>query len=120
MAPTGALASKTGSWEKSFERMRSSAAATVAGQYDQYRDPLTVLAAATAALPDSTYLTEFTLHGDHATLVGLSPSAARLIEILAKTPPFRDPTFGAPVVRPRGKTLELFTINATVAPTGRK
>ena len=105
--------------KRDVERL-SSAAATVAGQYDQYRDPIAVLASVTAALPDSTYLTEFTLHGDRATLVGLSPSAARLIEILVKTPPFRDPTFGAPVVRPRGKTLELFTINATVAPTSRK
>jgi general secretion pathway protein L len=98
----------------------SKAASTVADQYERMRDPLQVLAAATRALPDSTFLTEFTIRGDRATLVGLSSSAARLIETLAKTPPFRDPAFGAPVVRPNGKALELFTINATLAPTTRR
>lgn len=81
------------------------------------RDPLQVLAAATQALPDSTYLTEFSLRGEQATMVGLSPSAANLIPALSAGASFRDPTFGAPVVRPEGGKMELFTIKVQLAPT---
>ena len=81
------------------------------------RDPLQVLAAATRALPDSTYLTDFSLRGDQATMVGLSPSAANLIAVLSVAPPFRDPAFSAPVLRPDGGRIELFTIKTQLDPT---
>jgi general secretion pathway protein L len=87
------------------------------GERGRVRDPLTVLAAATNAVPDGSYLMEFSLHGERAMLVGLSPSSAELIPALAATKPFRDPTFGAPVVRPDGSKLELFTIGAALAVT---
>ena len=76
------------------------------------RDPLVVMAALTNALPDDTYLTEFSLRTERATMVGLSPSAATLIPALAAARPLENPTFGAPVVRPDGNKLELFTIHA--------
>lgn len=83
-------------------------------------DPLTVLAAATRAIPNDAYLTEISLHGDHVTLVGFSPSAADLIGVLSAAKPLRDATFGAPVVRPDGNKLELFSINANLtAPEAR-
>src|SRR5258708_3878076 len=77
-------------------------------------DPLVVMAAATNALPDDSYLTEFSLHGERVTLVGLSPSAANLIGVLSAARPLQDATFGAPVVRPDGNKLELFTIKANL------
>ncbi len=77
-------------------------------------DPLAVMAAATRAIPNDTYLTEFALRGERVTLVGLSPAAASLIGVLSAAKPLRDPTFGAPVVRPDGNKLELFTISATL------
>ncbi len=92
----------------------TSAARFLASERSRVRNPLMVMAAATRALPASSYLTEFSLRGDHAVLVGLSPSAANLIPALASTKPFRDATFGAPVVRPDGNKLELFTINAAL------
>jgi general secretion pathway protein L len=81
------------------------------------RDALHVLAAATQALPDNTYLTEFSLRSEQARLVGFSPSAANLIKVLAETAPFRDPTFGAPVVHPDNGKLEMFTIRVMLDPT---
>lgn len=89
----------------------------IAMERARVRDPLQVLAAATQALPDSTYVTEFSLRGEQATMVGLSPSAANLIPVLSAGAPFRDPTFGAPVVRPEGGKMELFTIKVQLDPT---
>lgn len=93
--------------EKFFARERS-----------RVREPLAVLAAVTRALPDDTYLTEFALRGERAILVGMSPAAANLIAPISAAAPLQDATFGAPVVRPDGNKLELFTINATVAAGG--
>ncbi|MBV8536355.1 MAG: pilus assembly protein PilM [Alphaproteobacteria bacterium] len=88
--------------------------AFLARERARVHDPLAVMAAATRAIPNDTYLTEFALRGERVTLVGLSPSAAGLIGVLSAAKPLRDPTFGAPVVRPDGNKLELFTINATL------
>lgn len=95
----------------------SEAQRLIAAERARVRDPLQVLAAATQALPDSTYLTEFSLRGEQATMVGLSPSAANLIAVLSAAPPFRDPAFAAPVVRPEGGKMELFTIRTQLDPT---
>lgn len=79
-------------------------------------DPLQVLAAATETLPDNTYLTEFSLRGEQATLTGQSPAAADLIAALTRNAAFRNPTFGAPVVKSEGSKLELFTIRVQLQP----
>jgi general secretion pathway protein L len=103
--------------KKEIDRL-SSAANFITAARSRVRDPLAVMAAATDAIPNDTYLTEFSLHGDKITLVGLSPAAANLIATLSAVPPFHDPAFGAPVVRPEGTKLELFTINSALAPMG--
>lgn len=110
-------AATTLAMKKEIERL-SRADNFFAAERLRVRDPLVVTAAATRTLPNDTYLTELSLHGDRMTVVGLSPSAAGLIAALSATKPFRDPAFGAPVVRPEGNKLELFTINANLEPTG--
>lgn len=62
-------------------------------------DPLSLLAALTAVLPEDTYLTDLSLKGWHLSMVGQSAGATRLIGILAADGRFSDPSFNAPVTR---------------------
>jgi general secretion pathway protein L len=91
-----------------------------AGFIDNERDkagrPLVVLAAATRALPDDTYLTEMELRQRKVTLSGRSAAASRLIGALAGDGEFKNPVFTAPVTRLEALRAELFTINAEVGP----
>ena len=77
--------------------------------------PLRALAAVTAALPDDTYLTSFTMRERRMSLSGRSAGAARLISALSADPDLRDPAFDAPVTR-AGDKLDLFSIRVTLAP----
>lgn len=78
---------------------------------------LQVLQAATNALPDDTWLTEFTLRGAQLTLTGQSPTAAGIIGRLSAAPPLRDPAFTAPIVRREGSAApEQFTVLVSTAP----
>lgn len=78
---------------------------------------LRVLQATTHALPDDTWLTEFTLRGAQLTLTGQSPSAAGIIGRLSAAPPLRDPAFTAPIVRREGSAApEQFTVLLSTAP----
>lgn len=81
----------------------------------QNRDALTVLALLTKTLPDDTHLTAFSYRNGKLILSGVSPSAATLIPLLSKTPPFRDPTFASPVVENADDGLETFTITVSMA-----
>lgn len=80
--------------------------------------PLGILAAATEVIPDTTYLTDFSLRGDKLSLTGESPAAAQLIGLLAQTPPFKDPSFTSPVVRNEAGSRETFTIAVSVGRGG--
>lgn len=78
-------------------------------------DALSTMAALTRILPDDTYLTSLTLHDVKLTILGLSPSAANLIGLLAKASAFTQPTFTSPVLQNQGGSLEAFTIAVTLA-----
>lgn len=76
---------------------------------------LATLATVTRALPDDSYLTALSLHGDKLTMSGLSPAAADVVGVLARSPAFREPAFDSPVVESKNGDLEIFTISATLA-----
>lgn len=79
-------------------------------------DTLQMLAALTTALPDGTFLTDFTLKSGDLTIDGQSSNAARLIGVLAAAPGFHNPTFSAPVTRAVNGQADLFSIHTTMAP----
>jgi general secretion pathway protein L len=79
---------------------------------------LAALAATTRLLPDDSHLTALSLHAGRITITGLSPSAAHIVDLLAKSPDFREPAFDAAVVRNEQGGLETFTISATLTGAG--
>lgn len=103
--------------KKEIEQL-SRAANFLAEERARVANPLAILAAATRAIPDDSYVVELVLRDNRLTIVGSSHSAADLIGRLAATKPFRDPVFAAPVVRRDAGKLELFTISASVAADG--
>jgi general secretion pathway protein L len=93
----------------------ASGADLFAAELARVGNPLRALAAVTAALPDDTYLTAFSLRERKLSLVGRSAAAPRLIGALSADPTLRDPAFDAPVTRV-GDKAELFSIRAELAP----
>jgi general secretion pathway protein L len=81
-----------------------------------FADPLRVLADLTEALPDDTFISDFSLKGHKLTVAGQSSSATRLIGTLATNTLFHDPSFASPVTRlgPDSGALEVFSITAEV------
>ena len=69
-----------------------------------------MLAAITDALPDDTYLSDFTLHHREISLMGQSRDAAALIQRLSDNSVVRDPGFSAPVTRDPGTGVDNFSI----------
>jgi general secretion pathway protein L len=101
--PADRLAKVTASLKKTRERNAST---------------LATLATATKSLPDETYLTVFSLRSGRLTMSGLSPSAAKLVGLLARTPAFREPALDSPVVENGSEGLETFSISVNVPPDG--
>jgi len=79
-------------------------------------DALRTMAALTAALPDGTSITDFSLKSGELTMDGASTDAARLIAVLAAVPGFQNPRFVAPVTRATSGQTDLFSIQLTVTP----
>jgi len=79
-------------------------------------DALAALAAATAVLPDDTYLTDLTLRQRRMVMNGRSAAAARLIGLLSADPALHEPAFLAPVTRSDTGRADLFSIRAELAP----
>jgi general secretion pathway protein L len=77
---------------------------------------LSILAAATHALPDDTYLTSIGAHDGRVTLAGYSQSAASLIGLLEKSPSFREPAFDSPLTQDQDSDEEKFTLSMSLAP----
>lgn len=103
--------------KKEIEQL-SKAANFLVEEHARVANPIGTLASVTQAIPDDSYLTEFVLRNNRLTIVGYSPSAADLIGRLAAIKLLRDPSFTAPVTRPGGSKLELFTISASIAADG--
>jgi general secretion pathway protein L len=79
---------------------------------------LNALAATTRLVPDDSHLTALSLRASRLTVTGVSPSAAKLVDLLAQSKEFREPAFDSPVVQDDTGSLEAFTISATLAPAG--
>jgi general secretion pathway protein L len=89
--------------------------ANAIAQEEHAGDALNVLATLTAALPDDTWLSDFTLKSGDLSFDGQSANAARLIGLLSAVPGLRDPSFTAPVTRSADGKADLFSIHATVS-----
>ena len=94
----------------------STGAETFAAESERSGSALRALAAVTRALPDDSYLTEFTLRDRKLTLTGRSDGAVRLIGLLSSQPGLANPAFAAPVFRSIGDHGDQFTISADLAP----
>lgn len=68
----------------------------------------------TRTLPDTAWITDFSLNGDSLSFSGFATSAAGLISTLTSSPLFADPSFTSPVVRVPGQTGERFAIKLSV------
>jgi general secretion pathway protein L len=99
------------------DRLAQATAALKKGR-EQHGSALAALAAATQSLPDGTYLTAFRLRAGRLSLSGLSPSSAKLVGLLARTPTFREPAFDSPVVESASEGLETFSISLNIPPRG--
>lgn len=94
----------------------SSSINVVARERARVGDPLAVLAALTAALPENTYLTELSLRHLKLDIAGQSTAAAPLLSALSANPALRDVAFSAPVTRDSTHHTDLFSIKALVEP----
>ncbi len=73
----------------------------------------------TKAVPDHSWLTEFTLSGSRILITGSSANAAKLITALEQTAAFNDVRFTAATTRDRNSNRERFAIGAEVVFSGR-
>jgi general secretion pathway protein L len=85
-------------------------------EYARLGDAMQAIAVVTEALPDDTYLTDFTLNERKLTLAGQSAAAAKLIATLSATTTIRNPAFAAPVTRAENGSADAFSIRADFAP----
>ncbi|MBB2205319.1 PilN domain-containing protein [Gluconacetobacter takamatsuzukensis] len=86
----------------------------IAATRRQWGDPMAVLAATTQMLPDTSFLTDLSLRQGQLIISGQSPEATGLIQVLSRTPMFRNPAFVAPVTRVTGQNASVFSIRADV------
>jgi general secretion pathway protein L len=91
----------------------SSAATLIATEHNRVGDPLAVLSAVTAALPDDTFLTDLTIRAGKLEITGQSKAAARLIGALAASPIVKDPAFVASVTHAENGS-DAFSIRAGI------
>jgi len=97
---------------------RRMAALAFMGQGHHGDSALGILASATKALPDDSYLTSFSVRDGQVTMAGSSEAAAKLIGALAASRAFQDPVFDAAVVQGEGDDQERFTISARLGRAG--
>jgi general secretion pathway protein L len=88
----------------------------IANERKRVGDALALLAVITDALPDDTYLTEFSLHQRKLALSGESGAAAKVIVALSAEPALRKPEFAAPVTRAPVGARDTFSVKAEVEP----
>jgi general secretion pathway protein L len=75
---------------------------------------LDILRAITDALPDDTWVSEFSLNANQVRLAGFSASASALPERLAPVPLFEHPQFRAAITPQPGKNVEHFDLGLAV------
>ncbi len=79
---------------------------------------LATLAAVTRALPDNSFLTALSLHGNRLAMTGSSEEAAKLIAALSRSAAIRAPNFDSSIVTESDGGLESFTISAALESAG--
>ncbi|MFW7269012.1 PilN domain-containing protein [Gluconacetobacter sp. Hr-1-5] len=93
---------------------RQAGETVIAATRRQWGDPMAVLAATTQMLPDNSFLTDLSLRQGQLIISGQSPEATGLIQVLSRTPVFRNPAFVAPVTRITGRNTSAFSIRVDV------
>lgn len=68
-------------------------------------------------LPDDTWLTNLSYKDGKVELQGFSPAASQLIELIERTPLFKNAAFVSPITQDRVQNLERFQIGADVVIT---
>jgi len=81
---------------------------------------LAVLNELTKALPDNTWLTNFTQNETDIKISGYSAAASELIALIDAVPLFKNPTFSSPIVQDPQKKLERFDISFELDTKGGK
>lgn len=106
--------------EASALRRRMAAAATggeiMQSERQRLGDSMQALAAVTEALPDDTWITDFSLRQRRLVISGQSAAAVRLIARLAGQPALRNPAFTSPVTRTESGRNDQFSIVAELLP----
>ncbi len=84
----------------------------LAAQRAAFGDPLAMLAAVTAAIPDDTWLNSLEYSQGRLRISGQSKAASHLIGDMSKGTVFKNPEFSAPVTRAEDGRVDIFTISA--------
>jgi general secretion pathway protein L len=79
-------------------------------------DLLPIMETITHILPDSAFLTDFSLRNREVLLIGHAASAPLLITALSADPSILSATFAAPVIRIAGAKFEAFSIRVDMRP----
>ena len=87
-------------------------AEALAAQRAAFGDPLAMLAAVTAAIPDDTWLDSLEYSHGKLRISGQSKAASHLIGDMSKDTIFKNPEFSAPVTRAQDGKIDVFTISA--------
>lgn len=77
-----------------------------------FGNPLAMLAAVTAAIPDDTWLNSLEYSQGKLRISGQSKAASHLIGDMSKGAVFKNPEFSAPVTRAEDGKVDVFTISA--------
>jgi len=95
---------------------RAAGGSLLAAARAQVGDPLRAIAAVTDALPDDSWLTDFTLQQRRLQIDGQSRDAVELIARLAANSAIVNPAFTAPVTQDEDRHTDVFSISAELAP----
>ncbi|MGM4986097.1 PilN domain-containing protein [Ensifer adhaerens] len=95
----------------------ASTQAAVQTMFDRRSAPsaLEVWEEASRILPDSSWLTEFSVRDGHVSMAGYSDNAAALIPLIGRSTRLADVTLSSPIVAQGGTQLERFAISARIS-----
>jgi general secretion pathway protein L len=92
------------------------ARAQLARVVQRFPDPVQVLSALTASIPEDTWLTRLAMRDGEIQISGLTPSTSALIDELARTDMFYPPAYAAPAIQDPQFNRERFVLNIRLRP----